>query len=63
MPETERRAARNDRPIKGGIMIKQLAKSVREYKRDTILTPIYVTAEVVLEVLIPLVTSYLIGAI
>ena len=44
-------------------MIKQLAKSVREYKRDTILTPIYVTAEVVLEVLIPLVTSYLIGAI
>ncbi len=44
-------------------MVRQLAKAVREYKTATILTPIFVTFEVVLEVLIPFVTSYLIEAI
>ncbi len=33
-------------------MIKTLAKSIREYKRDTILTPLFMVGEVVLEVLI-----------
>lgn len=33
-------------------MIKKLAKSVRDYKRDTILTPVFVAVEVILEVLI-----------
>lgn len=33
-------------------MIKTLAKSIREYKRDTILTPLFITGEVILEVLI-----------
>lgn len=41
-------------------MIKKLLKSLREYKKDTILTPIYVTVEVVIEVLIPLLMSKLI---
>lgn len=44
-------------------VIGQLTKSVREYKKDSILTPVYVTVEVVLEVLIPFVTSFLIKAI
>ncbi len=41
-------------------MLKKLLKSLREYKKDTILTPIYVVFEVVLEVLIPLLMSKLI---
>ena len=35
-------------------MIKTLLKSVREYKRDSILAPIFVTLEVIMEVVIPL---------
>lgn len=34
-------------------MIKKLAKSIREYKKETILTPISVAIEVVLEVVVP----------
>lgn len=30
-------------------MIKKLLESVREYKKDTILTPIYVVLEVIME--------------
>ncbi len=41
-------------------MIKKLLRSVREYKKSSILTPIYVAIEVVLEVAIPFVMSYLI---
>ena len=41
-------------------MLKQLASCVREYKRDSILTPIYVTLEVVMEVVIPLIMANLI---
>ncbi|MBE5735709.1 MAG: ABC transporter ATP-binding protein [Clostridiales bacterium] len=41
-------------------MIKKLLRSVREYKRASILTPIFVAIEVVLEVAIPFVMSYLI---
>lgn len=41
-------------------MIKTLAKSIREYKRDSILTPILVSLEVVLEVIIPLLMARLI---
>ncbi len=41
-------------------MIKTLAKSIREYKRDSILTPILVSLEVVLEVLIPYLMAKLI---
>lgn len=41
-------------------MIKKLMKSVREYKRESILTPVYVVAEVVLEVLIPFIMASLI---
>lgn len=35
------------------IMIKQLLKSIRQYKKDTILTPVLIIFEVVLEVAIP----------
>ena len=38
-------------------MIKTLAKSIREYKRPSILSPIFVSVEVILECLMPLVVS------
>lgn len=41
-------------------MIKTLAKSIREYKKDSILTPVMVIMEVVLEVVIPLLMAMLI---
>lgn len=41
-------------------MIKTLAKSIREYKKDSILTPILVSLEVILEVIIPLLMARLI---
>lgn len=41
-------------------MIKTLIKSIREYKLPTILTPIFVTLEVIMEVIIPLITANLI---
>ena len=34
-------------------MIKKLAKSIREYKKETLLTPLSVAMEVVLEVIVP----------
>ena len=34
-------------------MIKKLMASIREYKKDSLLTPLFVTLEVILEVLIP----------
>lgn len=41
-------------------MIKRIAGAIREYKRDSLLTPVFVSLEVLLEVLIPLVMSALI---
>ena len=41
-------------------MIKTLAKSIREYKKASILTPTMVSLEVILEVLIPFITADLI---
>ena len=41
-------------------MIKRLAGCIRQYKKDSILTPLYVTMEVVLEVVIPLLMASLI---
>ena len=41
-------------------MIKRLLKSVREFKRDALLTPFFVVLEVVMEVIIPLVMALLI---
>ena len=41
-------------------MIKRLMQSVREYKKDSILAPLYVSCEVVLEVIIPFLTAALI---
>ena len=41
-------------------MIKKLAKSIREYKKESILTPIFVSLEVVMEVIIPLLMANLI---
>ena len=41
-------------------MIKKLMKSIGEYKKSTILTPIFVSLEVILEVLIPLLMANLI---
>ncbi len=41
-------------------MIKTLAKSIRQYKRSSVATPILVAAEVVLEIVIPLLMANLI---
>ena len=48
--------------VQGGteIMVKQLLKSVREFKKDALLTPLFVVLEVVMEVLIPFVMAELI---
>lgn len=43
-------------------MIKHLMKSIREYKKDSILAPIFVTGEVILEVIIPFLMSKLIDS-
>lgn len=42
-------------------MIKVLAKSIREYKKASILTPVFVSLEVIMECLIPLLMSYILG--
>jgi len=42
------------------LMIKKLAKSVREYKKETILTPIFMILEVIMETLIPFLLAKLI---
>lgn len=42
-------------------MIKELMKSIREYKRDSILTPILVSLEVVMECIIPFVVAQLVN--
>lgn len=44
-------------------MIKTLLKSVREYKRSSILAPIFVAGEVIIECIIPFVTANMITAI
>ena len=41
-------------------MIKRLLKSVREFKKDALLTPFFVVLEVVMEVIIPLIMALLI---
>ena len=41
-------------------MIKKLLKCVREYKKPSILSPVFVSLEVVMEVIIPLLMAYLI---
>ena len=42
------------------MIIKRLMQSIREYKKDSILAPLYVSCEVVLEVIIPFLTAALI---
>ncbi|MBR4419604.1 MAG: ABC transporter ATP-binding protein [Clostridia bacterium] len=44
-------------------MIKRLGKNVGEYKKQTILTPIFVTLEVIFDVLIPFIMSKLLAVI
>ena len=44
-------------------MLKTLSKCIREYKTASILSPIFVTVEVVLECLIPFVITHLLAAI
>jgi len=41
-------------------MIKKLARSIREYKKDSILAPLFITLEVIIEVIIPLMMADLI---
>ena len=44
-------------------MIKQLTKSVREYKKASIATPILVGGEVVMECTIPFIIAYLVNTV
>ena len=44
-------------------MVKLLARSVREYKKPALLTPLFMIGEVACEAVIPLITNYLINAI
>ena len=44
-------------------MIRQLAKSIREYKKASIATPILVSLEVVMECIIPFVIALLVNAV
>ena len=41
-------------------MIKKLAASIRQYKKQAIATPLFMVGEVAMETVIPLVMSYLI---
>ncbi len=41
-------------------MIKKLSKSIREYKKESILSGIFILIEVVMEIIIPLILAYLI---
>lgn len=44
-------------------MIKTLAKSIREYKKPSLLTPIFVSGEVILECIIPFLIANLVNEI
>lgn len=44
-------------------MIKELAKSVREYKKPMVLTPIFVIGEVIMEAIIPYTIALLVNEI
>ena len=44
-------------------MIKTLAKSIREYKKPSILAPVFVSGEVVLECIIPFIIANLVNEI
>ena len=44
-------------------MLKKLARCIREYKKDTIITPIYIIFEVILECIIPMVIADLVTKI
>ena len=38
-------------------MVKQLSGCVRQYKKDAVLTPLFVIGEVILEVMVPLIMA------
>ncbi|MBQ7821148.1 MAG: ABC transporter ATP-binding protein, partial [Clostridia bacterium] len=44
-------------------MLRKLAESIREYKKETLLTPLLMVFEVVMECLIPFITADLVNAI
>ena len=44
-------------------MLRELAKSVREYKKSSVITPVLVSLEVVMECIIPFVTADLVNAV
>ena len=46
--------------IRGFIMVKTLLNEVKEYKKDTILSPVYVSIEAILEVFIPFLMAILV---
>lgn len=49
--------------VKGAFMIKRLAQCVREYKKHTLLTLIFIVFEAVIEVFIPMITANLVNSL
>ncbi len=47
----------------GEVLLKRLAKSIREFKTASILSPLFVSLEVVFECLIPFIIAKLVSAI
>lgn len=45
------------------MMVRELAKSIREYKKDSILTPVLIVFEVILECIIPFIIAKLVNQI
>lgn len=41
-------------------LLKQIAASIREFKKDSLLTPFFVALEVLMETMIPMLMAYLI---
>ena len=44
-------------------MLKRLAKCVKGYTKETVLTPIFITFEVIIECIIPFITAELVNII
>ncbi len=64
--KVETTAAKKQKPAKKSgffSVIRTMSKSIREYKKASILTPIFVSGEVVLECLIPYIMTLLLGKI
>ena len=63
MEQTNKNVSQKEKKIGFFTAVKTLSKSIREYKKPSILTPIFVMIEVIFECLIPWIISLLLGVI